>query len=253
MQDNRLRTVSALEHEIFDSTQSEPQSEVEILRASIANGLRFGIKPKPKTGPLESGTILLAMKCKDGLVLACDGRTSSGSGLYRVTESPHTRKMKQIAPGCFMMGAGMAAHNFWARHFVPIQASYNARSRRGREAMIRDYAHHAKQLWASFGGTSVAIIAGVDDSGACIYFIDRFGFIKEQKLATICGSGSRTIAPSVRAAAAKDLPMSEAMDEAQKQIHEAIKHDIYCGGTIYTVGINSTTREVIYNHKNVSI
>ena len=71
---------------------------------TLRNDKHLGVTPKDKVSFVKTGTTIVGVLCKDGVVLAADTRAT----MHFVAEK-NTRKIHYIAPNIRVCGAGTAA------------------------------------------------------------------------------------------------------------------------------------------------
>ena len=190
-----------------------------------------------KTFPKVSmGTTLLAIECKDGVVLASDSRTSSGAFIA----SRATNKITEIVPNIFVCRCGAAADtqalSRYARYFLNMY-SVNAENPNARSVSV--VANSLKTLVQANKKMLSAglIVGGFDETGGPqVYSVDVSGLCLKRKIATN-GSGSTYLQAYIDANYKEDFTVEEATQFATKAINFAIIRDGSSGGVVNLVQI----------------
>lgn len=183
--------------------------------------------------PISTGTTIMAFKYKDGVIIAADSRTSSGS----FVESRITDKLTQITPNIFCCRSGSAADTQIIARVVEKEIkllSYQENtvpSVQKAACLISSIIYNnAKHLLAAI------IVAGYDDAPR-VYKIDVCGSLREAEI-TIGGSGSAFIYGYCDAHFRSEMSLEEGINFARTAVGLAIKSDNSSGGVIRIAAIS---------------
>lgn len=183
----------------------------------------------------KTGTTVVAIKTKDGVVIASDKRVSCGYLVY----SKEGEKIIKITDNIVIAAAGVYADlQFLAKILSANLKLKELRS--GKKVTAREAAYflsammYARRLLPYL---VEVIVAGKDNGGFGIYTLDPAGSIIEEKKFIATGSGMMFALGILEAEYKEDLSLEEAKELARKAIYTAIQRDMASGDGIEIVSI----------------
>ncbi len=190
------------------------------------------------------GACSLAMRCKDGVVLANDTRVIWG---YTVNNKNVSKIFplvddKKIAMTCYGLTGDFQA---LARIMLAQSNIYNLRegvkiSLQAMSKMVANYLYNRKQapLYAN------VIIAGVDKEGPRVFTTDALGSLMEDDFG-VAGSGATFAVGILEAEYNPDMTVKQGIKLAEKTVRNAIKRDAMTGNGIDIMAITMDKVEEI--------
>jgi proteasome beta subunit len=186
----------------------------------------------------KSGTTIVAIKFKDGVVLASDRQTTAGFMVYH----KKTKKLHEISDKIIMGAAGLVGDIETLVKF--LQANLKLKKLKSK---IDATAEEAANLLATlmnyykwFPFFTEVIIAGKDEDGYNIYSIDEAGGLEKFDDFTATGSGMPFALGVLESEYKENMSKEEAKELAKKAVLAAIKRDL---GSGYGVEIWTLTDE----------
>ncbi|KAH8740186.1 proteasome B type subunit [Cryptosporidium ryanae] len=187
-------------------------------------------------GEIETGTTIVALKYKNGIVLAADGRTSTGT----IVVSRAARKITQITDKVFMCRSGSAADTQTiSRYLRRIIKDHELET--GEDTKVKSVASVARLISYQNKEHLLAdiIIAGMDPNGEFkIFRVPLGGTLIESSFA-ISGSGSAFIYSTLDSRYHSDMELDECKAFAKELVSHAMFRDSSSGGIIRIVVINN--------------
>lgn len=197
----------------------------------------------------QHGTTTIALKFKDGVIVATDNRASAG---YMVA-SPRAKKLHQLNDKTVMTIAGLVSD---AQYLVKIlKAEIQIyETERGREMMSSKVGNLLArvmygQFRTGFPYYVGLILAGVDSLGAHVYNLDGSGAISDEPF-TSTGSGSPYAYGSFETLYEEDMDEEQGKKVGLLALRAAIIKDIATGDGIDAVvitkdGVKTLSKEEI--------
>ncbi|XP_028967500.1 proteasome subunit beta type-6 [Galendromus occidentalis] len=178
--------------------------------------------------PISTGTTLVAAHFKDGIVIAADSRTSSGSYVAnRVAD-----KLTKITDSIYCCRSGSAADTQCIADAVAYHLAFYE-MQTGKPATVEAAANVFRNICYKYRDDMVAgiICAGYDDErGGGIYSIPPGGCLVEEKRVISAGSGSVFISGFLDALFKNNMSKEECVDLCLKAVSLAIHKDTSSGG-----------------------
>ncbi len=191
----------------------------------------------------KTGTTIVGMIFKDGVVLGADTRATGGSTVC----DKNCEKIHYIAPNIWCCGAGTAADT---EHTTELIASKLAllRLATGQQSRVRTACQLLKELLFRHQGeiSAALVLGGVDVEGSHLYSIHPHGSVDPLPFVTM-GSGS------LAAMAVFEAHFKEVMtrDEGVKLVHDAIEagivNDLGSGSNVDVMVITRGKHEMFRN------
>ena len=210
-------------------TRENPKLKINFteLRPDDVEGIKA---TKIKKIPLKkTGTTTVALKIKDGVVIAADNRATMGM----LIANKNAKKVHQIQPYIYMTIAGGVADALYLIDLLRAETEiYNLRneSRMGvnQAAKLLQNILYNKKGWYQVGH----LVGGyTEKDGAKIYNLGGYGSMLEEDYASV-GSGSRFALGILETEWKKDLSREEGIKLAIKAVRSAIQRDIASGNGI---------------------
>eukprot|EP00882_Tetradesmus_deserticola_P002251 GHRQ01002403.1.p1 GENE.GHRQ01002403.1~~GHRQ01002403.1.p1 ORF type:complete len:269 (+),score=109.43 GHRQ01002403.1:357-1163(+) len=199
--------------------------------------------PLPKAW--KTGTTIAGVIYKDGVVLAADTRSTSGS----TVADKNCEKIHYIAPNIYCCGAGTAADTENVTAMVSSHLELHKYST-GRQARVVTAMTLLKShLFRYQGHVSAALIlGGVDLHGPHLFTIFPHGSTDALPYATM-GSGSLNAMAVFEAGYKDDMSREEAMALAARAIRSGVYNDLGSGSNIDLCIISGSGVEYLRNHE----
>jgi proteasome beta subunit len=188
---------------------------------------------------MKTGTTTVAIKCKDGIVLAADKRVTSG---YLIANKKF-QKIIQVNDKIALTVAGTVSDVQLLIKY--LQAELKLKDiRASRESFVSEAVNLLANLvynnirkFSTIPGISHFVVGGVDSKGFHAYDVGADGSVTEVDDYTSSGSGS-VMAYGVLETLYKDnMSVEDAMDVAKKAINAAVQRDIASGNGIDIITI----------------
>lgn len=190
-------------------------------------------------GFVSAGTTILALKYRDGVLMAADSRTSSGT--YVVSRI--TNKLDEITENIIFCVSGSAADTLKIRRLVRGEIGKLSLIENKPPSVDKATRMVSRIIYDNKGNGVLAamIIAGVD-TAARINKVNICGTIETGLDIALGGSGSAFITGFCEAQFRPNMELKEAIDFAKTAIGLAIRSDNSSGGV---VRIATITKEKI--------
>ncbi len=180
------------------------------------------------------GTTTVAIKFKDGVVLAADKRATAG---YYIAHKK-VKKIAKIDDRAALTIAGLVADAQMLADMVKAEVEYYKLSA-NKDLMIRSMASILSNIIFSRSRILpyiVQLIVAGYDTEPRIYTLDWFGTITEEKYVAT-GSGSPIAISIIESSYREDLSLKEAVSIVMKAINAAMKRDVASGEGIDVVAV----------------
>lgn len=183
--------------------------------------------PAPKT--TKTGTTIVGLIYKDGVVIAADTRATGGT----IVMDKNVQKIHYLAPNMYCCGAGTAADcdfmtNIMSSELELMRLNTNRIESRISTAVTK----FCTKLHRYQGHIGAAlIIGGVDVTGPNLVMISPYGNCSYLPYTTM-GSGSLAAMSIFEAGYKDDMSLNEARDLAIKAIEAGIIHDEGSGSNV---------------------
>ncbi|KAG0346039.1 Proteasome subunit beta type-7 [Podila humilis] len=194
------------------------------VRNSLMEGKGLGIPKATKTG-----TTIVGLIYKDGLVLGADTRATAGP----IVADKNCEKIHYLAPNMYCCGAGTAADTEMTTALISSQLELHRLST-GRQARVG-------QIGAAL------ILGGVDINGPHLYTIYPHGSTDKLPYVTM-GSGSLAAMSVFESRYVAGMEREDAISLVQDAIEAGIFNDLGSGSNVDVVVINSEKVEVLRNY-----
>lgn len=196
---------------------------------------------------VKTGTTIVGIKYKTGVVLCADTRSTSGP----VVANKNCEKIHFIFDNIMCCGAGTAADTrrvtrmasrelqlFSYRHMKQPYITHA-------ERMIVDYLH-------GYGGQigAALVLGGIDTNGTKLYSISPHGYSVSLDFTSL-GSGSYAAISILENGYKKDMSKDEAMSLGVRAVQAGILNDLYSGSNVDVFVIDTAGVEKHRNYLKV--
>lgn len=199
-----------------------------------------GVDSDKAKDAVHTGTTTLALKCKDGVVMATDQRATMGN----LIANSNVQKVYPISDYIGMTISGLVGDSQIMIRFMKSEISLYEMERGARMKV---------STAATLLGTVIRngfylapLIAGVDDTGGHVFSVDMAGGVLEDDYSS-SGSGSIVAYGVLETLYRPDLDKSKAIDVAISGINAARKRDNYSGDGILVLYIGQDGYEWVSN------
>ncbi|KAG0367448.1 proteasome subunit beta type-7 [Gamsiella multidivaricata] len=192
----------------------------------------------------KTGTTIVGLIYKDGLVLGADTRATAGP----IVADKNCEKIHYLAPNMYCCGAGTAADTEMTTALISSQLELHRLST-GRQARVVTAMTMLKQMLFKYQGHigAALILGGVDINGPHLYTIYPHGSTDKLPYVTM-GSGSLAAMSVFESRFKADMNREEAIALVQDAIEAGIFNDLGSGSNVDVVVINSERVEVLRNY-----
>lgn len=176
----------------------------------------------------KTGTTIVGVLCKDGVVLGADTRATSGP----IVEDKNCEKIDYLAPNMYCCGAGTAADTFYIKHLMSSNLEL-MRLQTGRESRLTTVVARLSTLLHKYQGHMGAalIIGGYDFKGPQLVMISPAGNYSYLPFCTM-GSGSLAAVAILETKYKDDLTIEEGKALVLEAVEAGILHDLGSGSNV---------------------
>lgn len=186
--------------------------------------------------PISTGTTIMAFRYRDGIVVAADSRTSSGS----YVASRITDKLNRLTDNIFVCRSGSAADTQLIMRLVQSEVKKLSLLENTVPSVEKAAKLISKIIYENKEHLTAAIIvAGYDDSPK-IFKVNVCGSLEACKDILIGGSGSAFIFGYCDQHYRQNMDLQEAVDFAKTSVSLAIRRDVSSGGVVRIASITKT-------------
>eukprot|EP00029_Vermamoeba_vermiformis_P002508 TRINITY_DN12884_c1_g1_i1.p1 TRINITY_DN12884_c1_g1~~TRINITY_DN12884_c1_g1_i1.p1 ORF type:complete len:267 (+),score=85.24 TRINITY_DN12884_c1_g1_i1:27-827(+) len=181
----------------------------------------------------KTGTTIVGLIYKDGIVLGADTRATEGS----IVADKKCEKIHYIAPNIWCCGAGTAADTENVTALISSQLALH-RLAMGRQSRVDTAMTMLKQMLFKYQGhiSAALILGGVDHTGSTLYTIYPHGSVDSLPYVTM-GSGSLAAMAVFEAEFKPNLELEEAKQLVCRAVEAGIYNDLGSGGNVDLVVI----------------
>jgi len=202
----------------------------------------------------KTGTTTIAIKCKDGVVLAADKRVTAG---YLVANKKFN-KVVEVTDKIAVTTAGTVSDVQLLVKLLKAELKLKD-IRTARESYVPEAVSLLSSLvynnirkFSTIAGISHFIVGGADSKGQHIFDVGADGSVTEVDDYVSSGSGSVMAYGVLETLYKEEISVEQALDLAKKAINAAVQRDIASGNgidivTITSKGLNRVlTKELSY-------
>lgn len=176
----------------------------------------------------KTGTTIVAVVYKDGVVLGADTRATSGS---EVAEK-NCEKIHYLAPNLMCCGAGTAADTEMITQMMASQLELLRMNTHSQSRVVTACTLLKRRLYRYQGYISAALIlGGCDLNGPAVYQIHPHGSTAKLNYTTM-GSGSLAAMAIMESSWKEDMTEAEAVELVQRSIGAGIFNDLGSGSNV---------------------
>jgi len=195
----------------------------------------------------KTGTTIVGVVYKDGVVLGADTRATSGS---EVAEK-NCEKIHYLAPNMYCCGAGTAADTEMITQLISSQLELLRMNTHSPSRIVTACTLLKRRLFQYQGHISAALVlGGCDINGPTIYQIHPHGSTAKLNYTTM-GSGSLAAMAIFESSWKEDMDENEAVELVQRAIGAGIFNDLGSGSNC-DVCVIRTDQSVDYRRNDVT-
>jgi proteasome beta subunit len=199
-----------------------------------------------KKNILKTGTTILGIVCKDGIVMAADRQVSAGN----IVMSKNKEKVVQLNDYLVFSGCGLAAASDRIKKILPAELklkelrSKSKPSVRQAANLLAEIIYHNIRQPSMVPDEVGALIAGFNEDGSTeLYTIDPAGSIKKiEDYDANFGSGMPYVLGYLERQYKKGLTIKEGVELAKEAVKSSTQRDM---GSGYGIDIFTITKEGI--------
>jgi len=193
----------------------------------------------------KTGTTIVGLIFKDGIVLGADTRATEGS----IVADKNCEKIHYIASNIYCCGAGTAADTESTTALISSQLELHKHSTARESRVITAKTMLQQMLFKYQGYVSAALIlGGVDFTGPSLYTIYPHGSTDSLPYVTM-GSGSLAAMAVFEAKFKKEMEKQDAINVVCDAIEAGIFNDLGSGGNVDVVVISRGKTEILRNYR----
>ena len=178
--------------------------------------------------PMSTGTTIVGLIFKDGIILAADTRATGGSEVC----DKNCEKIHYIAPNIFCCGAGTAADTEKTTELIASQLELLRLTTRSESRVITACTMLKRMLFKYQGQVSAALIlGGVDQTGPHLYSIFPHGSTQTNPYVTM-GSGCLAAMSVFETRYQPDMEEEDAVNLARDAILAGVYNDLGSGSNV---------------------
>jgi len=195
----------------------------------------------------KTGTTIVGVVYKDGVVLGADTRATSGA---EVAEK-NCEKIHYLAPNMYCCGAGTAADTEMITQLISSQLELLRMNTHSQSRIVTACTLLKRRLFQYQGNISAALVlGGCDINGPTIYQIAPHGSTAKLNYTTM-GSGSLAAMAVFESSWKEAMEESEAVELVQRAISAGIFNDLGAGSNV-DVCVIRTDSSVDYRRNDVT-
>jgi len=199
-----------------------------------------------KNSILKTGTTILGIVCKDGIIMAADRQTTAG----HIVMSKNTQKVIQLNDYLVFSACGLAAAADRIKKLLPAELKLKQlRSKcwptvKQAANLLAEIIYHTIRQPSMIPDEMGALIAGVNEDGTTeLYTIDPAGSIhKVEDYDANFGSGMPYVLGLLERQYKKEIGIKEGVELAKEALKSSTQRDI---GSGYGIDVYAITKEGI--------
>lgn len=193
---------------------------------------------------LKTGTTIVGVVYRDGVVLGADTRATEGN----IVADKRCKKIHYMAPNIMCCGAGTAADTEAVTNMVSSKLTLSRQTSRKQTRVIEALTMLKRHLYRYQGYVSAALVlGGVDVEGPFLATVAPHGSTDRLPYVTM-GSGSIAAMAALESGYKDDLSLEEAKALVQAAICNGIFNDPYSGTQVDLCVITKQKTELIVGH-----
>ncbi|KAJ2159767.1 proteasome core particle subunit beta 2 [Coemansia sp. RSA 552] len=192
----------------------------------------------------KTGTTIVGLVYKDGVVLGADTRATNGT----IVADKNCRKIHYLAPNMYCCGAGTAADTDFTTNMISSQLALHSLNT-GREARVVTAMTMLKQYLFRYQGHigAALVLGGFDVTGPHLFTIYPHGSTDKLPFVTM-GSGSLAAMSVFESCWRPDLSRDEAIGLVNDAIEAGIFNDLGSGSNVDVCVITRGNVEYLRGH-----
>jgi len=192
----------------------------------------------------STGTTIVGLEFKDGVILGADTRSTEGE----VVADKNCAKIHYLAPNLYCCGAGTAADTEYTTNLISSQLELH-RLQTGRQTRVITALALLKRLLYKYQGQlgAALVLGGYDVNGPMLQCIHPFGSTDRVPFTTM-GSGSLAAISMFESKWKEGLERSEAIELAVEAVEAGIFNDMGSGSNVDIVVLEKDKVEVLRNY-----
>jgi len=194
-------------------------------------------------GFMKTGTTIVGMIFKDGVVLGADTRATGGS----IVCDKNCEKIHYISKSMYCCGAGTSADTENTTRLISSQLEMHRLSTGTEPRVVTAVTRLKQRLFQYQGHVSAALVlGGVDITGPHLYCVYPHGSTDKLPYATM-GSGSLCAMAVFESQFREDMEEKEAVDLVNQAIQAGIFNDLGSGGNVDICVITKDGKKMLRN------
>jgi len=195
-------------------------------------------------GAVKTGTTIVGLIFKDGVVLGADTRSTEGP----IVADKNCEKIHYIAPNIYCCGAGTAADTEHTTALISSQLELHRLST-NRQSRVVTALTMLKQMLFRYQGyiEAALVLGGVDVTGPSLFTVYPHGSTDGLPYVTM-GSGSLAAMAVFEAEYKPNLERTEAIKLVQKAVLAGIFNDLGSGSNVDITVITKSGTEILRNY-----
>lgn len=200
-----------------------------------------GLKP-PRT--LKTGTTIVGVVFRDGVVLGADTRATEGT----IVADKQCKKIHYMAPNIMCCGAGTAADTEAVTQMISSKLALHRHTTRKQSRVLEALTMLKRHLYRYQGYVSAALVlGGVDVEGPFLATVAPHGSTDRLPFVTM-GSGSIAAMTALECGYKDDLSLEEAKELVKSAICSGIMNDPYSGSQVDLCVITKQKTELLIGY-----
>jgi 20S proteasome subunit beta 2 len=194
---------------------------------------------------LKTGTTIVGVCFKDGVVLGADTRSTEGP----IVADKNCQKIHYIQPNIYCCGAGTAADTEFTTEMISSQLNLH-KLQTNREVRVDTALAMLKQYLFKYQGhvSAALILGGVDFTGPSLYTVYPHGSTDKLPFVTM-GSGSMAAMNIFEARFKPGMSRQEAIDLVADGVQAGIFNDLGSGSNVDVTVLEKGKTEVLRNYQ----
>ncbi|EPZ36464.1 proteasome subunit beta type-7 [Rozella allomycis CSF55] len=204
----------------------------------------FALKGMKQPTMTKTGTTIVGLMYKDGIVLGADTRATEGP----IVADKNCEKIHYLADNMYCCGAGTAADTEFTTYMIKSKLELH-RLNSGRQPRVATALTMLKQYLFQYQGHvgAALILGGVDVHGPHLFTIHPHGSTDKLPFVTM-GSGSLNAMAVFEAHYRKDMEKQEAIDLVAMAIQSGIFNDLGSGSNVDVCVLTKDGAEYLRNY-----
>ncbi|PVU87565.1 hypothetical protein BB561_006287 [Smittium simulii] len=192
----------------------------------------------------KTGTTIVGLVYKDGVVLGADTRATAGS----IVADKNCAKIHYMAPNIYCCGAGTAADTEYTTNMVSSQLTLHSMNN-GRESRVVTAMTLLKQYLFQYQGhvSAALVLGGVDVHGPHLYTVYPHGSTDKLPFVTM-GSGSLAAMAIFESRYKPNMEREEAIQLVNDAVESGIFNDLGSGSNVDVCVITKEKVDYLRNY-----